>query len=64
MAFSSALGATSNTAALSRSFTDLMVDRRDAQWVRDRRASNLPQAVVALVDTVSAIPETQQRHAA
>ncbi|MFH1344994.1 MAG: metalloregulator ArsR/SmtB family transcription factor [Pseudomonadota bacterium] len=42
----------------------LVVDRRDAQWVRYRRAPNLPQAVVALVDAALAIPANQERHAA
>ena len=31
----------------------LLADRRDAQWVRYRRAPNLPQEVVALVDAAS-----------
>jgi ArsR family transcriptional regulator len=42
----------------------LLVDRRDAQWVRYRRASNLPQAVVVLVDAALAMPANQERHAA
>jgi len=42
----------------------LVVDRRDAQWVRYRRAPNLPQAVVALVDAALAMPANQERHAA
>ncbi|HVR59967.1 MAG TPA: metalloregulator ArsR/SmtB family transcription factor [Pseudolabrys sp.] len=42
----------------------LVVDRRDAQWVRYRRAPNLPQAVVALVDAALAMPTNQERHAA
>jgi ArsR family transcriptional regulator len=42
----------------------LLVDRRDAQWVRYRRAPNLPQEVVALVDAALAIPANQERHAA
>ena len=42
----------------------LLVDRRDAQWVRYRRAPNLPQEVVALVDAALAIPVNQERHAA
>lgn len=42
----------------------LVVDRRDAQWVRYRRAPNLPQAVVALVDAALALPADQERHAA
>jgi ArsR family transcriptional regulator len=42
----------------------LLVDRRDAQWVRYRRAPNLPEAVVALVDAALAIPANRERHAA
>jgi ArsR family transcriptional regulator, arsenate/arsenite/antimonite-responsive transcriptional repressor len=42
----------------------LLVDRRDAQWVRYRRAPNLPQEVAALVDAALAIPVNQERHAA
>jgi ArsR family transcriptional regulator len=42
----------------------LVVDRRDAQWVRYRRAPNLPQEVVALVDAALAIPANRERHAA
>ena len=42
----------------------LLVDRRDAQWVRYRRAPNLPQAVVALVDAALAMPVNQERRAA
>ncbi|MFZ2160028.1 MAG: metalloregulator ArsR/SmtB family transcription factor [Bradyrhizobium sp.] len=42
----------------------LVVDRRDAQWVRYRRAPNLPEAVAALVDAALALPANQQRHAA
>ena len=42
----------------------LVVDRRDAQWVRYRRAPNLPQEVVALVDAALAIPASRERHAA
>ena len=42
----------------------LLVDRRDAQWVRYRRAPNLPEAVVALVDAALAMPTNQERHAA
>ena len=42
----------------------LLVDRRDAQWVRYRRAPNLPQAVVALVDAALAMPANHERHAA
>jgi ArsR family transcriptional regulator len=42
----------------------LVVDRRDAQWVRYRRSPNLPQEVVKLVDAALALPATQERHAA
>lgn len=42
----------------------LVVDRRDAQWVRYRRAPKLPQAVVALIDAALAIPPNQERQAA
>jgi ArsR family transcriptional regulator len=42
----------------------LVVDRRDAQWVRYRRAPNLPQAVVALVDAALAKTANQESHAA
>ena len=42
----------------------LLVDRRDAQWVRYRRAPNLPQVVVALVDAALAMPVNQERRAA
>jgi ArsR family transcriptional regulator len=42
----------------------LLVDRRDAQWVRYRRAPNLPNAVAALVDAALALPTEQERHAA
>ena len=42
----------------------LVTDRRDAQWVRYRRAPNLPQEVVALVDAALAMPPVQERHAA
>jgi ArsR family transcriptional regulator len=42
----------------------LLVDRRDAQWVRYRRAPNLPREVVALVDAALALPANQERNAA
>jgi ArsR family transcriptional regulator len=42
----------------------LVVDRRDAQWVRYRRAPNLPQEVIRLVDAALAMPANQERHAA
>jgi ArsR family transcriptional regulator len=42
----------------------LVVDRRDAQWVRYRRNPNLQAAVVALVDAALALPEDRQEVAA
>ncbi|MBI1204750.1 MAG: metalloregulator ArsR/SmtB family transcription factor [Rhodopseudomonas sp.] len=42
----------------------LVTDRRDAQWVRYRRAPDLPATVVALVDAALAIPVEQERQAA
>ncbi len=42
----------------------LVVDRRDAQWVRYRRAPNLPKEIVALVDAALALPTERERHAA
>jgi ArsR family transcriptional regulator len=42
----------------------LVTDRRDAQWVRYRRASDLPDSVVALVDAALAIRDKPQRRAA
>jgi ArsR family transcriptional regulator, arsenate/arsenite/antimonite-responsive transcriptional repressor len=42
----------------------LLVDRRDAQWVRYRRAPDLPAEVVALVDAALALPASQERNAA
>jgi ArsR family transcriptional regulator, arsenate/arsenite/antimonite-responsive transcriptional repressor len=42
----------------------LLTDRRDAQWVRYRRAPNLPQQVIALVDAALALPPDRERHAA
>lgn len=42
----------------------LVVDRRDAQWVRYRRSPNLAREVVALVDAALAMPANQERHAA
>jgi len=42
----------------------LLTDRRDAQWVRYKRAPDLPDAVVALVDAALSIPPQSQRHAA
>ena len=42
----------------------LVVDRRDAQWVRYRRAPHLPEEVVALVDAALAIPPDREKEAA
>jgi len=42
----------------------LVTDRRDAQWVRYRRASNLPRQVVALVDAALGLPTKPERRAA
>jgi ArsR family transcriptional regulator len=42
----------------------LVTDRRDAQWVRYRRAPNLAREVIALVDAALALPADQERHAA
>lgn len=44
----------------------LLVDRRDAQWVRYRRAPNLSGEVIALVDAALALPPPahQESHAA
>jgi ArsR family transcriptional regulator, arsenate/arsenite/antimonite-responsive transcriptional repressor len=42
----------------------LVVDRRDAQWVRYRRAPGLPREVAALVDAALALPANHERHAA
>jgi ArsR family transcriptional regulator, arsenate/arsenite/antimonite-responsive transcriptional repressor len=43
----------------------LVTDRRDAQWVRYKRAPDLPDAVVALVDAALAvIPSKAARRAA
>ncbi len=42
----------------------LVSDRRDAQWVRYRRAPQLKQEVVALVDAALALPANLKRQAA
>jgi len=42
----------------------LVTDRRDAQWVRYTRSSDLPVEVVALVDAALALPTPQDRQAA
>ncbi|MDR3465304.1 MAG: metalloregulator ArsR/SmtB family transcription factor [Xanthobacteraceae bacterium] len=38
----------------------LLVDRRDAQWVRYRRNPRLDRSVVAVVDAVMALPATER----
>jgi ArsR family transcriptional regulator len=42
----------------------LVIDRRDAQWVRYRRAPNLPREVITLVDAALAMLSRQERRAA
>ena len=42
----------------------LVTDRRDAQWVRYRRAPSIDRKVAALVDAALALPATRQRSAA
>lgn len=42
----------------------LVVDRRDAQWVRYRRAPNLPRAVVSLVEAALLLAPQTERIAA
>ncbi len=42
----------------------LVVDRRDAQWVRYRRAPNLDREVAALIDAALALPVSRRRSAA
>jgi ArsR family transcriptional regulator len=42
----------------------LVIDRRDAQWVRYRRAPDLPATVIALVEAALAIQDKPQRRAA
>jgi ArsR family transcriptional regulator len=42
----------------------LVVDRRDAQWVRYRRSPDLPKPVVALVDAALALGGARARRAA
>ena len=39
----------------------LVVDRRDAQWVRYRRAPNLPANVASLIEAALCLPEQQER---
>lgn len=42
----------------------LVVDRRDAQWVRYRRAPDLSRDVAAVIDAALALPASQRRSAA
>ena len=42
----------------------LVVDRRDAQWVRYRRNPDIPAAVIRIVDAVLAAAEKPRRRAA
>lgn len=42
----------------------LVADRRDAQWVRYRRATNLGRDVAAVVDAALALPAPGKRSAA
>jgi ArsR family transcriptional regulator len=42
----------------------LVVDRRDAQWVRYRRAPDLSREVVAVIDAALTLPAAQRRSAA
>lgn len=39
----------------------LVVDRRDAQWVRYRRSPDLPAPVVGVVDAVLALPNERKK---
>jgi ArsR family transcriptional regulator len=41
----------------------LVVDRRDAQWVRYRRAPDYPAAVTALLEAALALSSVQERQA-
>jgi ArsR family transcriptional regulator len=49
-------------AALKRA--GLVLDRRDAQWVRYRRAPDHPAAVTALLEAALALASVQERKAA
>jgi ArsR family transcriptional regulator len=42
----------------------LVVDRRDAQWVRYRRAPRLPREMIKLVDAALALPTARERQVA
>ena len=39
----------------------LVVDRRDAQWVRYRRAPDLPENVACLIDAALGLPDQLKR---
>jgi ArsR family transcriptional regulator, arsenate/arsenite/antimonite-responsive transcriptional repressor len=39
----------------------LVIDRRDAQWVRYRRIPDLPPAVVSLVEAALSLPASSRR---
>jgi ArsR family transcriptional regulator len=49
---------------LALKIAGLVVDRRDAQWVRYRRAPNLPDKIVRLVNAALALPVAKEREAA
>jgi len=42
----------------------LVIDRRDAQWVRYRLNGDLTAEVKAVIEAVMAVPDTQERTAA
>lgn len=42
----------------------LVADRRDAQWVRYRRAPELSAPIVALIEAAFAVSKPRKRHAA
>lgn len=42
----------------------LVIDRRDAQWVRYRRNPALDSKIAAVIDSVLALPATKRRNAA
>jgi ArsR family transcriptional regulator len=42
----------------------LVVDRRDAQWVRYRRAPHLPREIIKVVDAALALPAARERQVA
>lgn len=39
----------------------LVIDRRDAQWVRYRRNPDLPQSAVRIIDAVVAAADVEER---